>query len=290
MGKLPQEILQLLVADLTKRELFAVCLVNKALAAAAAPTLFSEIPVWISIQSLQRLTQLSEHPQLSHYVQALVVSPLSVIKGEDLAVFEHSVRDWLEFRHSSLSALELSIARYMAAYQSLITGQRFLSEKSLDLKILSRALSKFTRLEEVNIDYSNNHIGAADLNDAFGPFNRDGLLTRDCSYTLLLVLQALSISEKDTNVFRLGGEKRYNHHEIIALRNGACAVPAGCRPVLTPCARLSRPLRGNGLHDEPEYPGHITLGRCTRPSRRLGSTITEVRCMEYESSRFDKVT
>lgn len=73
MERLPQELLRFLVEDIEPtRDLQAIRLVNKALAAAANPFLFHTIPVWLSLKSLQRLTSLSEHSGLASHVHTIV--------------------------------------------------------------------------------------------------------------------------------------------------------------------------------------------------------------------------
>ena len=71
LNRLPQELLKILLDyvagddDLGSRaDLKAIRLVNKTLAAAAAHQLFNAVPVWLGLQSLQCLTQISEHPVL----------------------------------------------------------------------------------------------------------------------------------------------------------------------------------------------------------------------------------
>lgn len=73
MERLPQELLRFVVKDIESiRDLQALRLVNKALAAAANPFLFYTIPVWLSLRSLQRLASLSEHSGLASYVHTIV--------------------------------------------------------------------------------------------------------------------------------------------------------------------------------------------------------------------------
>lgn len=69
---------------------------NKALAAAAAPFLFEVIPVWIGVRSLERLTTISEHPQLSQYPKQIIFSPIRFIDYQDDSLYEDQVKDWIE--------------------------------------------------------------------------------------------------------------------------------------------------------------------------------------------------
>ncbi|KAF6239779.1 hypothetical protein HO173_002325 [Letharia columbiana] len=79
MDRLPQELLRFIVEDVAYESLEPLRLVNKALAAAAAPFLFEVIPLWIGVRSLERLTATSEHPQLSQYPKQIILSPMRFI-------------------------------------------------------------------------------------------------------------------------------------------------------------------------------------------------------------------
>ena len=76
MDRLPQEVLQLIVEDLPRDDLISVRIVNKALASAAAPTLFRSIPLWLGISGLEGINGISEHSTLSQYVKEIVCSPV----------------------------------------------------------------------------------------------------------------------------------------------------------------------------------------------------------------------
>lgn len=92
----------------------------------------------------------------------------------------------------------------MVAYRSYMEEQRLLTAKYLDVKTLSRALSKFTSLKEMIIDLTAKRIGLRELTEAFGAFEYDSLLTRDCEYTLPVVFRALLHSTAELKSFRLG--------------------------------------------------------------------------------------
>lgn len=216
----------------------ALRLVNKQLAAAAAPYLFDTVPVWFSVRSLQRLTWLSEHPQLCHYVRAIAISPLRFIDDSDVDAHETSIRDWFEYRHGSISSHELSVARYIAAYKRYIAAQRSLQKKSLDVKILIRAFSKFSRLEEIHVNFWDRYTGTRELTEASGTFQCEGLLMKDCEYVLPAIIRALAGSNAYIRVFKLGVEDDwtddYDNEDRLGLGNAVYAthtLPSTQRPV-----------------------------------------------------------
>ncbi len=133
-----------------------------------------------------------------------ILSPSRFIDHDDIYAYEASVRNRLEYQPSSLSSHELSVGRHMVAYSSYMEEQRLLTTKNLDVKSLSRALSRFTSLEEMNIDLMAKRIGLRELTEAFGAFKYDDLLTRDCEYTLPVVFRALSQSTAELKTFSLG--------------------------------------------------------------------------------------
>ena len=78
--RLPPEVLDIIVENVAghrdladihdsvgneiRNDLKKVRLVNKAFAWAIAPILFNEVAIWLSIESLDKLTKVSEHPVL----------------------------------------------------------------------------------------------------------------------------------------------------------------------------------------------------------------------------------
>lgn len=204
MNRLPLEVLRFIVEEVPYGSLENLRLVNKTLAAAGAPRLFEAIPVWIGIKSLERLTALSEHPQLSQYPKEIIFSPLRFIDYKDDKVYRAKVQDWLEYQPSSLSSHALAIGRRMSAYRSYIEAQRYLSSEATDVKILARAFTRLPNLEILRLDWWNFAIGSLELMDAFGRFLAEDLVTCDCEYALPTLLRALSSSRTKFKVFKLG--------------------------------------------------------------------------------------
>ena len=207
MNRFPQELLRLIIEDVDPESLEPLRLVNKAFAAAVAPFLFEVIPLWIGVRSLERLTSISEHPQLSQYPKEIIFSPVRFIDYGDDIVYKDTVKDWLEYQPASLSVHALAMVKHMSAYRSYIEAQRLLSLNALDVKILSRAFSQLPRLETLEFDYCNYTIGSAELIHAFGAFKAETLLNCDCRHTLPVLVQALAVSQTKIKVFKLGGDE-----------------------------------------------------------------------------------
>ncbi len=216
MDKLPQELLQHIFDDeeLSNSDLESLRLVNKALAAAAAPSLFHTISVWLSLASLERLTSIAEHHQLSSYVKQLIFSPLRFQDISDIGQYEANERTWMKYRHTSLGTLSLSLTKHVAAYKSYIEVQHRLTQRGEDLEILTWALSKLSHLEIFNFSFCNASIGFHELTEAFGPFRAGDLLTWDPDHLLPVVVRALSESQRKIKVFKLGAFDEWTEKEI----------------------------------------------------------------------------
>lgn len=80
----PYEILNGIVNFLPRKQLAKARLIHGEFATVAAPRLFHMVSFWISVQSLQKLTELSQCWHLRHYVQEVVFSLLSFV--DDLGV------------------------------------------------------------------------------------------------------------------------------------------------------------------------------------------------------------
>ena len=128
---------------------------------------------------------------------------MRVIENPEIAAYEASVRDRLEVQHALLSSLELSVRRYMDAYDNYLEEQRFLAAKNMDMGLLGRALSKF-----LSLDFANKSIGTRELSDAFGAFSCNSSWTRDCEYTLPVLLRILLSFEVETTHLGLGQRSR----------------------------------------------------------------------------------
>lgn len=125
----------------------------------------------------------------------------------------------------------------MVAYKSYMEEQRFLTAKSSDVKILSRALSGFTSLEGLNIDFWNKHIGVRELEEAFGAVRCDRLLTKDCEYILPAVFRALSRSSAKIKTLGLG----YGEGSVDDLDGNPNLAFAGYAPLSSPHFSPRRP-------------------------------------------------
>lgn len=134
-----------------------------------------------------------------------MLSPLRFIELLDVAAHEASIRDWFAYKHTSLSSHAISVARYMVTYKSYLEGQRYLNANALDVKIVAHALSKFTHLEEMNLNFWDNHMGSRELIEAFEVFECPRLLIMNCEYALALLFQALAFSAS-IKTFRLAGD------------------------------------------------------------------------------------
>ena len=206
MDRLPQELLCLIVRDVAHDSLEPLRLVNKSFAAAAAPFLFEDIPLWIGTRSLSRLTAISEHPQLSRYPKKIFFSPLRFIDYCDDVPCKWKAERWLKTQNASLRNGSSFLAQCLSAYRSYIKAQRSLSLNGLDVKILSKAFSHLPRLETLYFDYWDTTIGAAELRHAFGEFKAQGLLTCNSMYTLPAVVKALATSSIKIRAFKLGDD------------------------------------------------------------------------------------
>ena len=205
MDRLPQELLRVVVERTDYKDLATLRTVNAAFAAAAAPSLFASIPLWIGVRSLERLTAISEHPQLSKYPKQIIFSPLRFIDYENDTLYKEMIKDWVDHQSVSLGIEALTMAKHMSAYRSYIEAQRLLSSNSLDVKILSRAFSQLSSLEILHVDYWN-MIGANEMNFAFGAFEVEDLLFCDYRQTLPVLIQALATSGIKIKVFKLGSD------------------------------------------------------------------------------------
>ena len=216
MERLPQELLRFIVQDVPYESLEHLRLVNQAFAAAAAPPLFRSIPVWISVRSLERLTALSEHPQLFKYPRQILFSPISFIDYENDVLYEDRIKNFLEHRHQYLSEnmLALALAKHMSAYRGYIEMQRFLSMNALDVRILSRAFSRLPHLETLQVGLWDPRIGSAEVSHAFGAFNPGDLLTFECSHTLPVLIKSLAASATKIKAFKLVGDGLRCHQDM----------------------------------------------------------------------------
>lgn len=227
MKYLPQEISKSIVDHvgkhddyLSRQDLRNLRLVNKHFYHFVNPVLFQTVPFWLGLSSLEHLTLISEHPQMygdlpfytpysdylprnsSQYVTKLVFSPLRFVKFKDPFPYQSSVRNRLERDTFSHNVFSLSFGKHIAAYKSYVEAQDYLSKKSQDTKILTRALRRLPGLKNVTVVFRNETIGAREIMSAFGLLNGNEV-TLDSEYTLPVLIEALSESERQLSVFNL---------------------------------------------------------------------------------------
>ena len=195
MQPIPPEILQNILQEVLREDLFRVRLVSRYFASASAPFLFHTVPLWIGLRSLENLTLISESSDLSACVKKIVFSTLRFKdKGPFTPHFGAEVRQWLSETTETVNIQALAYRRYMSAYQSYIDDQRYLSENGLDVKLLTVALRQFPGLESVVVNWFNDHLGTEEIINHFGSLDRDDLILFDGDYTLPILFQALSAS------------------------------------------------------------------------------------------------
>ena len=206
MDRLPQELSHQIAGYVEYDRLENLRLVSKAFAAAAAPFLFQDIKVWIGLRSLQRLTAISEHPQLSQYPRRIFFSPLRFIDYQNDEQYKDRIVNLLERQEVRVSRNvgALIQARHMSAYRSYIQAQRLLTLDGLDVTILSSAFAQLPRLETIHVTLCPDAIGYDELVYAFGEWDPLDLLYYDCRQTLFVLVQALAASPTKLKVFKLG--------------------------------------------------------------------------------------
>ena len=189
MENLPPELLAKVVQNLPRCDLPRLRLISRTIAAEVAPFVFSTIPLWIDLKSLEALTSISEDPRLSTYVKTIAFSPLRFIELEDHKICDRQVRDTLEFQPGSSSSHINHLKQHVAVYD--IAGQRYLASGSLDVKILSQALSKLPKFKSLILDYD--HGRTVRLYQVFrGRGGRPDMVTMDGDYSLPVLFTALS--------------------------------------------------------------------------------------------------
>ena len=285
MDRLPQELLRSIADNVDYTDLEPLRLVNQGLAAAAAPRLFEAIPLWIGVRSLERLTAISEHPQLSRYPKQIIFSPVRFIDYGDDTQYRNKVKDWLEYQPASLSMHTLTMAKHMSAYRSYIEAQRLLSSEYVDVKVLTRAFSQLPRLEILHIDHWDTVIGSEEMIQAFGAFKAADLLSKDCQYTLPTLMKALAASSVKFKVFSLGGDAIEDTSILDNLADYSAA------------ASLARPRAPNSM-DHYSYPIGMSsqalsitfCGENLRTCRDALSDVRELHVGEINVERDDPIT
>ena len=101
---------------------------------------------------------------------------------------DHTVVCW----PGSPSSHILRLEHHMAAYDSYIAGQRYLASGSLDVKLLSQALSKLPKLKSLILDYQS-HGRTLQLYQAFrGRRGSPDVVKMDGDYSFPVLFNALS--------------------------------------------------------------------------------------------------
>lgn len=203
LDALALELLQPILCNQSRKDLRSIRLVNKTLDAAAAPFLYQTVAVWINLDSLTALTNISEHPILSQHVKRVVLSPLRFI-DQDESVYQSKARSHLANQAESPTHEFLTLGKHMAAYRNYIGAQRLLNADSMDTRILGRAFTAFGRLGAISVDFYNN-IGWVQLTSAFGKFSAKDMISCDTEYVLPVLLQALCASGTKLRAIQLGG-------------------------------------------------------------------------------------
>jgi hypothetical protein len=213
MEKLPQEILHKIVECQSREDLHKIRFVNKSLSSAAAPFLFHTIPLWISLESLDALSHISEHPLLAGYVRKIVFSPLRFIEWREESALRASVRDALEYSPLSQNAHAISLGKYIASYKKYVWLQRYLASESLAVKMLSRVFAKLPRFEILDVD-SWSSIASKRLFSDFGDHKGIAICTSDCEDTMLILFRALSSSSTRIKSFKLGHSEDFSDKDL----------------------------------------------------------------------------
>ena len=226
---------------------------------------------------------IAEHHQLSSYVKQLIFSPLRFQEISDIGQYEANVRTWMKYRHTSLGTLSLSLTQHVAAFKSYIEVQHRLTQKGEDLEILTWALSKLSHLETFNFSFCNDSIGFHELTKAFGPFRAGDLLTWNPDYLLLVVVRALSESQRKIKIFKLGEFDEWTGKEIN-LGWAAHANLSDSRPTSYPRYRSTHAL-SNAF--DPSYEG---MGWKCAVSELRELEVTKIDVKENSRASMSRVT
>ena len=128
LNRFPAEIVRTILADVPNADFPAARLLGKNFANIATPRLFSSIPLWISLKSLENLTNIASHAQLRLYVKEIVFSPLRVIEHEDESEYFSGIEEALEYEPDPANAVALRIGEHMASYHGYIGAQEYLAK------------------------------------------------------------------------------------------------------------------------------------------------------------------
>lgn len=201
LENLPTELLDNILRRLSLEDQLKIRLVSRILARAAAPFSFQTIPLWLGVESLERLTALSEHLRLSQYVRKIVVSPIRFVevarRAAHLKIAYDRHLDTLQYARTvyrptleyMISVIGRAIADLDAwqsgldspnasfgtcswletrAYGEYVASQNCLEHNCQGTDILTKALRRFSHLKVIDIDYHNDRIGSGELLRVFG--------------------------------------------------------------------------------------------------------------------------
>ena len=186
MEDAPVEILHAIFQDLSREDIFRIRFINKWLASASAPFLFKSIKMWLGLQSLEGLTEISEH------VRRVVCSTLRFIDhGNDQSAYEAELRNRLT---NSSGEDALAVDNYVSAYQGHINAQRHLTESGQDLKNFTDALQKLPKLDSIAIEPIDSNIGSTEIFRAFEDPNAERLVSFDGIHFMPMLFRALHAS------------------------------------------------------------------------------------------------
>ena len=117
------------------------------------------------------------------------------------------MRNRLERDTFSHNVFSLSFGKHVAAYKGYVEAQDYLSKKSQDTKILTRALRRLLQLKNLTVVFNNEIIGAREIMSAFGLLNGNEV-TLNAEYTLSVLIEALRESDRGLHTFNLLSDDR----------------------------------------------------------------------------------
>ncbi|KAG8528579.1 uncharacterized protein KY384_006266 [Bacidia gigantensis] len=228
MEALPCELVDAIIDDviwahpIDRSALRNLRLVNKYFANATAPFLFRYLSVWIGVDSLRRLTDLSNTTEIAQYVQCINFSTLRLDNVDHVDPVDglpepmrRGFRDYFpESKTSSGHLFELldnrewpsEIYRDLDILYDTETGQK------IGCEILRRAFRRLPNVIQVNLFLSSHAIGANDVKSVIS--SSDGKdYCWDPEKTFPLLLQAIGDLPNPLRDFRL-----LRHH--IAQKRG----------------------------------------------------------------------
>ena len=99
----------------------------------------------------------------------------------------------------------------MSTYNRFIGNQRHFSKDKLDVKILTRAMRRLSKLESIEVDWNNPFIGSNEIIRSFGMFRGDTLISFDGVHFMPVLFQALAASDRKLRRLHLGYSDLLDH-------------------------------------------------------------------------------